>query len=102
MISVSRFAKYYSKDGVESRTLIKAIGIRLDIIVHGHVSGFSVISTLYFLLTAATVITLLHVLLMQAGKFSPIPTIIGTVTALTSVGIVSNPFIYFLSEATLK
>ncbi|KAK9522725.1 hypothetical protein VZT92_019171 [Zoarces viviparus] len=53
-----RFAKYYSKDGEESRTLIKAYGIRLDVIVHGH-----------------------------AGKFSPIPTIIGTVTAMTSVGI---------------
>ncbi|XP_067465373.1 P2X purinoceptor 2 [Thunnus thynnus] len=53
-----RFAKYYSKDGIESRTLIKAYGIRLDVIVHG-----------------------------QAGKFSPIPTIISTVTALTSVGI---------------
>ncbi|XP_008333739.1 P2X purinoceptor 2 [Cynoglossus semilaevis] len=53
-----RFAKYYSREGVESRTLIKAYGIRLDIIVHGH-----------------------------AGKFSPIPTIISTVTAMTSVGI---------------
>ncbi|XP_023125687.1 P2X purinoceptor 2 [Amphiprion ocellaris] len=53
-----RFAKYYNKDGVESRTLIKAYGMRLDIIVHGH-----------------------------AGKFSPIPTIISTVTAMTSVGI---------------
>ncbi|XP_004072454.1 P2X purinoceptor 2 [Oryzias latipes] len=53
-----RFAKYYSKNGVESRTLIKAYGIRLDIIVHG-----------------------------QAGKFSPIPTIISSVTAMTSVGI---------------
>ncbi|KAM3868283.1 P2X purinoceptor 2 [Diretmus argenteus] len=55
-----RFAKYYSKDGVESRTLIKAYGIRLDVIVQGH-----------------------------AGKFSPIPTIISTVTAMTSVGICS-------------
>lgn len=27
---------------------------------------------------------------MQAGKFSPIPTIISTVTAMTSVGIVSR------------
>ncbi|XP_077942837.1 P2X purinoceptor 2 [Gasterosteus aculeatus] len=53
-----RFAKYYSKDGVESRTLIKAYGIRLDVIVQGH-----------------------------AGKFSPIPTIISTVTTITSVGI---------------
>lgn len=38
---LSRFAKYYSKHGVESRTLIKAYGIRLDVIVHGHVSGYT-------------------------------------------------------------
>ncbi|KAM4616359.1 P2X purinoceptor 2 [Polymixia lowei] len=55
-----RFAKYYSKHGVQSRTLIKAYSIRLDVIVHGH-----------------------------AGKFSLIPTIINTVTAMTSVGICS-------------
>ncbi|XP_010875042.2 P2X purinoceptor 2 [Esox lucius] len=55
-----RFAKYYSKDGKEFRTLINAIGIRLDVIVHGH-----------------------------AGRFSIIPTIINTVTAMTSVGICS-------------
>lgn len=55
-----RFAKYYNKDGVEYRTLIKAFGIRLDVIVHGH-----------------------------AGRFSLIPTIINTVTAMTSVGICS-------------
>ncbi|XP_029367202.1 P2X purinoceptor 2 [Echeneis naucrates] len=53
-----RFAKSYCKNGVVSRTLIKAFGIRLDIIVHG-----------------------------RAGKFSPIPTVISTVTAMTSVGI---------------
>ncbi|XP_055017798.1 P2X purinoceptor 2 [Boleophthalmus pectinirostris] len=55
-----RFGKYYSKDRVESRTLIKAFGIRLDVIVHGH-----------------------------AGKFSLVPTIISIVTAMTSVGICS-------------
>ncbi|CDQ85953.1 unnamed protein product [Oncorhynchus mykiss] len=54
------FAKYYSKDGEEFRTLIKAFGIRLDVIVHGN-----------------------------AGRFSIIPTIINTVTAMTSVGICS-------------
>ncbi|XP_028270562.1 P2X purinoceptor 2 [Parambassis ranga] len=53
-----RFAKYYNQDREETRTLIKAYGIRLDVIVHGH-----------------------------AGKFSPIPTIINSVTALTSIGI---------------
>ncbi|CAL8335255.1 unnamed protein product [Gadus morhua 'NCC'] len=55
-----RFAKYYSRDGVESRTLIKAYGVRLDIIVHGY-----------------------------AGKFGLIPTIINSVTALGSVGVCS-------------
>ncbi|KAG7318194.1 hypothetical protein KOW79_017949 [Hemibagrus wyckioides] len=55
-----RFAKYYYKNGVEYRSLIKAFGIRLDVIVHGH-----------------------------AGKFSLIPTIINAVTAMTSVGICS-------------
>ncbi|XP_076126068.1 P2X purinoceptor 2 [Alosa pseudoharengus] len=55
-----RFAKYYSKNGEEYRTLIKAFGIRLDIIVHGH-----------------------------AGKFNIVPTIINAVTAMTSVGICS-------------
>ncbi|XP_036383493.1 P2X purinoceptor 2 [Megalops cyprinoides] len=55
-----RFAKYYHRDGKEFRTLIKAYGIRLDVIVHGH-----------------------------AGKFTLIPTIINMVTAMTSVGICS-------------
>ncbi|KAA0716869.1 P2X purinoceptor 2 [Triplophysa tibetana] len=55
-----KFAKYYDKDGVEYRTLITAYGIRLDVIVHGN-----------------------------AGRFSLIPTIISTVTAMTSVGICS-------------
>ncbi|XP_066544859.1 P2X purinoceptor 2 [Amia ocellicauda] len=55
-----RFAKFYSKNGSEFRTLIKAYGIRLDVIVHG-----------------------------EAGKFRIIPTVINMVTALTSVGICS-------------
>ncbi|KAJ8379396.1 hypothetical protein SKAU_G00001740 [Synaphobranchus kaupii] len=55
-----RFAKFYSKDGNDSRTLIRAYGIRLDIIVHG-----------------------------EAGKFSIIPTIINMVAAISSVGICS-------------
>ncbi|XP_044541321.1 P2X purinoceptor 2 [Gracilinanus agilis] len=53
-----RFAKYYSHNGTASRTLIKAYGIRIDVIVHG-----------------------------QAGKFSLIPTIINLATALTSIGV---------------
>ncbi|XP_068947014.1 P2X purinoceptor 2 [Petaurus breviceps papuanus] len=53
-----RFAKYYNHNGTDSRTLIKAYGIRIDVIVHG-----------------------------QAGKFSLIPTIINLATALTSIGV---------------
>uniref|UniRef100_A0A670JLU9 P2X purinoceptor n=1 Tax=Podarcis muralis TaxID=64176 RepID=A0A670JLU9_PODMU len=53
-----RFAKYYKHRGKSTRTLIKAYGIRIDVIVHG-----------------------------QAGKFSLIPTIINLATALTSVGV---------------
>ncbi|XP_048370527.1 P2X purinoceptor 2 [Sphaerodactylus townsendi] len=53
-----RFAKYYQCSGKSTRTLIKAYGIRIDVIVHG-----------------------------QAGKFSLIPTIINLATALTSVGV---------------
>ncbi|KAM4827000.1 LOW QUALITY PROTEIN: P2X purinoceptor 2 [Thomomys bottae] len=53
-----RFAKYYNTNGTTTRTLIKAYGIRIDVIVHG-----------------------------QAGKFSLIPTIINVATALTSIGV---------------
>uniref|UniRef100_A0A2K6F020 P2X purinoceptor n=1 Tax=Propithecus coquereli TaxID=379532 RepID=A0A2K6F020_PROCO len=53
-----RFAKYYKMNGTTTRTLIKAYGIRIDVIVHG-----------------------------QAGKFSLIPTIINLATALTSIGV---------------
>ncbi|XP_053061537.1 P2X purinoceptor 2 isoform X3 [Acinonyx jubatus] len=53
-----RFAKYYKVNGSATRTLIKAYGIRIDVIVHG-----------------------------QAGKFSLIPTIINLATALTSIGV---------------
>ncbi|XP_019487493.1 PREDICTED: P2X purinoceptor 2 isoform X5 [Hipposideros armiger] len=53
-----RFAKYYKINGSTTRTLIKAYGVRIDVIVHG-----------------------------QAGKFSLIPTIINLATALTSIGV---------------
>ncbi|XP_049722637.1 P2X purinoceptor 2 isoform X3 [Elephas maximus indicus] len=57
-----RFAKYYKVNGTTVRTLTKAYGIRIDVIVHG-----------------------------QAGKFSLIPTIINVATALTSIGVVRTP-----------
>ncbi|KAL7986687.1 hypothetical protein Chor_012970 [Crotalus horridus] len=55
-----RFAKYYQQGGQSTRTLIKAYGIRIDVLVHG-----------------------------QAGKFSLIPTIINLATAFMSIGVVS-------------
>uniref|UniRef100_A0A8C9V140 P2X purinoceptor n=1 Tax=Scleropages formosus TaxID=113540 RepID=A0A8C9V140_SCLFO len=36
-----RFAKYFSVDGVETRTLVKAYGIRFDVIVFGKVNAVS-------------------------------------------------------------
>lgn len=73
MISVqlSRFAKYYRKDGVESRTLIKAYGIRLDVIVHGHVRAFSVITTLHFQLTLVTVVIFCFILFFRPVNSVP-------------------------------
>ncbi|XP_055212247.2 P2X purinoceptor 3 isoform X1 [Gorilla gorilla gorilla] len=55
-----RFAKYYKmENGSEYRTLMKAFGIRFDVLVYGN-----------------------------AGKFNIIPTIISSVAAFTSVGVV--------------
>nr|XP_012296334.1 P2X purinoceptor 2 [Aotus nancymaae] len=59
-----RFAKYYKINGTTTRTLIKAYGIRIDVIVHGQVTAP-----------------------LGAGKFSLIPTIINLATALTSIGV---------------
>uniref|UniRef100_A0A4X2JPR3 P2X purinoceptor n=1 Tax=Vombatus ursinus TaxID=29139 RepID=A0A4X2JPR3_VOMUR len=41
-----RFAKYYNHNGTDSRTLIKAYGIRIDVIVHGQAGKFSLIPTI--------------------------------------------------------
>ncbi|XP_064198000.1 P2X purinoceptor 3a [Anguilla rostrata] len=52
-----RFAKYYkSQNGTEYRTLIKAFGIRFDIIVSGTARKFSVIPTLINVVAAFTTI----------------------------------------------
>ncbi|KAL8182905.1 UNVERIFIED_CONTAM: P2X purinoceptor 3 [Gekko kuhli] len=54
-----RYAKYYKhENGTEYRTLMKAYGIRFDVLVYGN-----------------------------AGKFNIIPTLINTVAAFTSVGV---------------
>ncbi|XP_029431623.1 P2X purinoceptor 3 [Rhinatrema bivittatum] len=54
-----RYAKYYKREnGSEYRTLLKAYGIRIDVLVYGN-----------------------------AGKFNIIPTLINIVAAFTSVGV---------------
>ncbi|XP_069788931.1 P2X purinoceptor 2-like isoform X2 [Narcine bancroftii] len=53
-----RSTKYFTKNGIEYRTLTKIFGIRIEIIVHG-----------------------------EAGRFNIIPTIINVASALTSIGI---------------
>ncbi|XP_069089142.1 P2X purinoceptor 3 [Pleurodeles waltl] len=54
-----RYAKHYKREnGSEYRTLLKAFGIRIDVLVYGN-----------------------------AGKFNIIPTLINTVAAFTSVGV---------------
>ncbi|NXV60416.1 P2RX3 protein, partial [Molothrus ater] len=54
-----RHARYYRwPDGSERRTLIKAFGIRFDVLVYG-----------------------------SAGKFGIVPTLINTVAAFTSIGV---------------
>uniref|UniRef100_A0A8C3S7L5 P2X purinoceptor n=1 Tax=Chelydra serpentina TaxID=8475 RepID=A0A8C3S7L5_CHESE len=65
-----RFAKYYrDADAVEYRTLIKAYGIRFDVMVNG-----------------------------KAGKFNIIPTIINVGSGLALMGAVSKCIILFMDE----
>lgn len=79
-------------NNLTTRTLVKAYGIRIDVIVHGQVNwGSSCLGRLLPLpspcrasqgwLSGSTPYP-------QAGKFSLIPTIINLATALTSIGVV--------------
>lgn len=95
-----RFARYYrDPHGVEFRDLMKAYGIRFDVIVNGKVCGSSSLSTAWWLpgqgdwrappgdpgcppcLTCRSV--------SQAGKFSIIPTVINIGSGLALMGAVS-------------
>ncbi|CAL8343038.1 unnamed protein product [Lota lota] len=69
-----RFAKYYkSPDGLESRTLIKAYGIRFEVIVIG-----------------------------TAGKFSILPTVVNLGATLTFLSLVPSVSDWFLVTCTRK
>lgn len=81
-----RHARYYRwPDGSERRTLIKAFGIRFDVLVYGSVrvgpglGGWQGGQGLWPT----------RALLPQAGKFGIVPTLINTVAAFTSIGVVS-------------
>ncbi|XP_029019999.1 P2X purinoceptor 4b [Betta splendens] len=55
-----RFAKYYqTPDGEEIRTLIKAYGIRFDIIVFGTAGKFGILPTIINLAAALTILSLI-------------------------------------------
>ncbi|KAJ1074944.1 hypothetical protein K5549_000918 [Capra hircus] len=70
LFSYGWFAKYYKMDnGSEYRTLLKAFGIRFDVLVYG-----------------------------DAGKFNIIPTIISSVAAFTSVGVSEFPITVKVAE----
>ncbi|KAI3371837.1 hypothetical protein L3Q82_006719 [Scortum barcoo] len=57
-----RFAKYYkSPDGEETRTLIKAYGIRFDIIVFGTAGKFGIVPTIVNLGAALSFLSLVHI-----------------------------------------
>ncbi|XP_029115542.1 P2X purinoceptor 7 [Scleropages formosus] len=44
-----RFAKYYTENGVETRTLYKAYGIRFDVMVFGKAGRFSIIQLIIYI-----------------------------------------------------
>ncbi|XP_023254259.1 P2X purinoceptor 4-like, partial [Seriola lalandi dorsalis] len=57
-----RFAKYYkAPDGEETRTLIKAYGIRFDVIVFGTAGKFSIVPTIVNLGAALSFLSLVPV-----------------------------------------
>lgn len=87
-LSPRRHARYHHcHDGPERRTLTKAFGIRFDVLVYGHVrvglgrpqGGLRVVGCP----------PPMGSLNPQAGKFGIIPTLINTVAAFTSIGVVS-------------
>ncbi|XP_062273064.1 P2X purinoceptor 4b [Scomber scombrus] len=57
-----RFAKYYkTPDGKETRTLIKAFGIRFDVIVHGTAGRFGIVPTIVNLGAALSFLSLVPI-----------------------------------------
>uniref|UniRef100_A0AAY4DXH7 P2X purinoceptor n=1 Tax=Denticeps clupeoides TaxID=299321 RepID=A0AAY4DXH7_9TELE len=44
-----RFARYYTENGVESRTLYKAFGIRFDVMVFGKAGKFSIVQLIIYI-----------------------------------------------------
>lgn len=81
-----RHARYYRwPNGSEHRTLIKAFGIRFDVLVYGSVRvGLETQGV-----AGGWGLWPRRALLPQAGKFGIVPTLINTVAAFTSIGVVS-------------
>lgn len=88
-----RHARYYRwPNGSERRTLIKAFGIRFDVLVYGSVRvgpGTRGVAAGSGTLASKVGDSGQQALLPQAGKFGIVPTLINTVAAFTSIGVVS-------------
>lgn len=89
MNTACRFAKYYqTPEGKETRTLIKAYGIRFDVIVFGTVSLHKSYLKRFILNIISFIIP--PFLILQAGKFGIVPTIINLAAALALLSLVSR------------
>lgn len=89
MNTACRFAKYYqTPDGKETRTLIKAYGIRFDVVVFGTVRLHKSYLKHFILHKISLIIP--PFLVLQAGKFGIVPTIINLAAALALLSLVSR------------
>lgn len=89
MNTACRFAKYYqTPDGKETRTLIKAYGIRFNVIVFGTVRLHKSHLKHFILHIISFIIP--RFLILQAGKFGIVPTIINLAAALALLSLVSR------------
>lgn len=97
MNTACRFAKYYQTlDGKETRTLIKAYGIRFDVIVFGTVSLHKSYLKRFNLHLISFKIP--PFLILQAGKFGIVPTIINLAAALALLSLVSSLIVRMMEE----
>lgn len=87
LCSFLRYAKHYLEDGVETRTLLKVFGIRIDIIVHALVGK---INYYYFRFLTIYVFNEWVICASQARKFDIIPTLTAIGSGVGIFGVVCD------------